>query len=114
MAEVIFTDRYGGRMPSGLTACYRCDAMGCYPQRSGDTGDIDADWTFVECPECHGTAKVGWLTTARRIPGWVVKGVRFTFTAPRQFDPDMPRMKAWSLGFKCAFLADLGLWNPNA
>lgn len=118
MTEIIFTDRYGGRTISGLTACYRCDAMGCYPEYTGDasvipaSGDFDANWTFVQCPECKGTAKVGRLATMRRIPGWLVKGVRFMFTAPRQFDPEMPRFRAWTLGFKCAFLADLGLWRP--
>lgn len=115
-----FTDRYGGNMPSGLRGCFHCDAMGCNPrQKPGVTADpyaIDEfdqdDWEFVTCEKCHGTARVSWLTTFARVPGWLVKGLRFTFVESPRCTPEVPRYQSWWMGCKAAFLADLGLWKP--
>lgn len=117
MIEV--TDRYGGNPPSSLRGCRgNCEAMGVYPRFAPVPGahprDIDAQgtWEFVTCEQCHGTGKAPWTETITRIPGWIVKGLRFMFVEAPRCQPDEPRHRSCLLGFKCAFLADLGLWRP--
>ena len=39
-------------------------------------------WHFVKCSSCKGTGKVSWARTFLRVPRWIVKGIRFVFTAP--------------------------------
>lgn len=111
-----FTDRYGGCPPSGLRGCYECEAMGCYPDMpSGpidlDQFDIDAV-QFVRCEVCGGSGRCSWFQTTKRVPRWIVKSMRFTFVEAPKFDPRSPRRQTMLLGFKCSFLADLGLWRP--
>jgi hypothetical protein len=121
--DIEFTDRYGGHAPSWLRGCFRCDAMGCYPEppasaRNAD-GTIDIspgvdDWEFVVCPECHGTARVSWWRTLMRIPRWLVKGIPFVLVAaPHFWQGHKRRLPAMWNGFQCAYLADLGLYDPN-
>lgn len=112
-----FTDRYGGNMPSSLRGCFECDAMGCYPEpppeaRNPDgTINIDCpvDWSFVTCSACNGTAKVSWFTTLRRIPGWLVRGVRFTVIEAPRFYAGESRITGMKAGFQASILADLGI-----
>lgn len=113
-----FTDRYGGNMPSGLRGCHDCDAMGVSPRMipvpGVDPKEISAEhtWDFVTCESCHGTARVSWFATAARVPGWFFKSIRFTFIEAPRFHAGEPRYVGWKQGFKCSFLADLGLWRP--
>ena len=115
--QVEFTDRYGGNPPSWLRGCFTCEAMGCYPELPDHinvrTG-ID-DWQLIDCRDCHGTGRVSWLITILRIPRWLWKGV--CFIREMGFDwemspPGVSKVRHFLLVFKCAFLADLGLWRP--
>lgn len=140
--QVEFTDRYEGNAPSWLRACLQCDAMGCLPVKAHarvdhfgagfdspncdltewqqsevsrliTDGKQEADgWYFLQCQNCTGTGRVSWVRTILRIPRWIIKGTRFTFRdAPRCSDHMSYTAAAW-LGFKCAFLVDLGIWKP--
>jgi len=120
--SIEFTDRYGGRTPSRLRACFRCDAMGCCPEPPADAVDADGriaidhpgEWEFVICPECHGSAKVSWMRTAARVPRWLVEGMPFVwrYGVRREFHPEGGRWKSLSIAVGSAYLADLGLWRP--
>lgn len=109
--QVEFTDRYGGNLPSWLTACLECEAMGCYPTGTGE------DDPFVTCEHCGGTAKVPWWRTIARLPRWVWKGLRFVWDTNTGGNrgcraPWHSRWQHFRLTLCCAFLADLGLWRP--
>ena len=55
MAEIEFTDRYGGpdNWPDPETVCPgQCEGMGVHP-----TQQSDGSWEFVTCEECGGTGK---------------------------------------------------------
>ena len=113
--DVEFIDRYGDRRPSWLTCCRRCEAMGCYPRKVSDTGDFDADYDFVVCEECKGTARGPWYSRIVRLPKWLWKGAGFVAhvtTTPDIFWPGTPAWKRFKIGVQCAYLADLGLWKP--
>jgi len=116
---VIFIDRYGPKgPPSLLRACYRCDAMGCYPVSSRAEeataaereawaaaeakGPADDGWHFIRCADCRGSARISWLSTLARFPSWLAKGTRVF----RQFRAHEPSV--W-VRFKICFLYDLGL-----
>lgn len=120
--EIEFTDRYGGRMPSWLRACHgQCEAMGAVPIKKGEreepwatlwaeaeTAEPTNDgWHFVTCPECHGTGRVGWLTTVLRVPIWFWKG----FASARELCPIKSPHTSWAshiwLVIKCAWLYDI-------
>lgn len=110
-----FTDRYGGRHPSWLRACFRCDAMGCYPEHVNPNAEhFDDQWEFVTCPDCHGTAKASWFTTAARIPRWLARGVPFVWRngIRREFNPEGGRWKSLKIAVGCAYGVDLGVWKP--
>lgn len=124
--SIQWTDRYGGRMPSGLRGCYRCEAMGCYPVAPEHLRDAEGriditnpvEWEFVTCPACHGTARVSWLRTLARIPRWFVRGLRFMWrTRPGQAyywtGSALPRRRQWALVLWSAWGADLGLACPG-
>ncbi|MEK6878627.1 MAG: hypothetical protein AABY22_03415 [Nanoarchaeota archaeon] len=134
--QIEFTDRYGGNPPSWLRGCFDdCEATGYVPIKKRGTGldqvfrnekkekIYDALWDqaekespsddgyhFVKCPSCKGTGLVSWIRTILRVPRWIVKGIKFTFTAPTMGSKRTLR-DIW-LAFKCAFLFDLGLWKP--
>jgi hypothetical protein len=112
-----FTDRYGGNPPSWLRVCGGpCEGLGVYvePTRRDEDGSInvDTEWAFKLCPDCGGSGNRSWFRTLLRIPAWVVKGIPFTFIEAPKFDPHTPRYRMWWMGFKCAYLVDLGLWRP--
>lgn len=113
--NVEFTDRYGDRRPNWLTACHDCDAMGCYPRKVSDTGDFDADYDFVVCESCKGTALGPWYLPIVRLPKWLWRGAGFVITVTRRKEMHWPGTTFWQrlkLGVQCAWLADLGLWKP--
>lgn len=114
--EIEFTDRYGGNPPSYFRGCFGpCEAMGYYPEPPNGNYDADIDqWQFVKCPECNGTGRVSLFRGLLRIPRWLWKGTIFVWRVNRDC-PGPATMTKWQntvLGFKCAFLADLGLWRP--
>lgn len=118
-----FTDRYGGRPPSWLRACHGpCEAMGvvphfnlvgpkeagmAYPVTEPDPiydalwdeahkAPHECDgWHFVKCADCGGSARVGWLTTAGRIPRWLWKGAAFMWRA-RTYPGPLPGQRRWA------------------
>jgi hypothetical protein len=132
MSEVVYVDRYGPKgPPSTLRACGACDAMGCYPVHARSVGGpthegnlacsapatteecaawwtaeakepAEDGWHFIGCGECGGSARVSWLRTLARVPGWLVGGAR-VFLEFRKHEPS-----AW-MRFKICFLYDLGL-----
>lgn len=122
MVDIEFTDRYGGRVPSRLRSCWRCEAMGCNPEPPASCVDAEGyimldcpdEWEFVSCPHCHGTTRVSWLTTAARVPGWLIKGIPFVwrYGVRREFNPEGGRWKSLTIAVGSAWLADLGLWHP--
>ena len=121
-----FTDRYGGRPPSWLRGCFGdCEATGYVPIHASrlpdeyreawvkaEAGEHAEDgWHFVPCPRCRGTGRVSWPATILRIPFWIYRGVVFLFTSPTA--GRRRTLKDVVLAFKCAFLADLGLWRSE-
>jgi hypothetical protein len=110
--QVEFVDRYTddprGR-PTEFNACRHCEAMGCYP---GAT--IEAD--FIMCLSCGGTGRVSvWRNLSARLPRWLWKGLRFmwhTNTARDMHPQEWSRWRILRVTFGCAFLVDLGLWQP--
>jgi hypothetical protein len=119
MNDIVFTDRYGGRSPSVLTSCHECEAMGCYPSNDPTEWPADAEvddlgYVFVVCPECDGTARVTWLKAIARIPGWLWSGIKFIWSTRDFAGPGESLLKRLFISFKCAYLADLGLWSPRS
>lgn len=130
--QVEFTDRYDGNPPSWLRGCFDCAAMGCSPVKAHASpnceltewqqtevnrriaeGKQEADgWYFLQCHACGGSGRVSWLKTILRIPRWIKKGVVFTLRDAPRCSSHMSYIAAAALGFKCAFLVDLGLWKP--
>ncbi len=68
-------------------------------------------WYILPCDRCEGTGNVSWLRTVARVPGWIIKGVRFIWET-RAYQPDASVLENMWMSFKCVFLADLGLWKP--
>lgn len=102
--------------------------MGCVPRRSASitnaeyfvhretidqqerTADFDG-YVFLPCPRCHGSARVSWLRTIARIPRWLWRGIPFIWQT-RRFNGEAGVWANCWMAFKCAYLADLGLWRP--
>jgi hypothetical protein len=108
------TDRYNGNPPSSLRICRGpCEGMGSYPDMGNFQekygGDIDKV-PFLTCPECHGTGRVAWTETVRRLPRWFIGGLRFAITGPSRGSHNKP-LDFW-IRLKVAFLPDLG-WRPR-
>lgn len=112
--QVEFVDRYTGDprgRPTAFNGCHRCEAMGCTPG-----ADIDAD--FIPCASCGGTGRVGvWRNLPARLPRWLWQGARFIWDTNAGHNrgcraPWHTRRQHLALTFKCAYLADLGLWRP--
>lgn len=113
-----FTDRYGGRTPSWLRACFQCEAMGTHPTQTptNDTAvpdDMDG-WWFQQCDKCGGSARCSWIVTAGRVPRWLVRGIPFVYRygIRREFYPEGGRWKSLKIAVGSAYGADLGLWKP--
>ena len=134
MLHVEFTSRYDGHPPSQLRMCQRCEGMGAYPvnvpagdyrhetltryqalavrNRIDTHGPEADDWYFIRCEVCHSRKVVSWWETVRRVPRWIVRGVRFM----REMGPSSPAhppewswlRRLWTV-FKVAFLCDLGI-----
>ncbi len=137
--QVEFTDRYDGNEPSWLRACFKCEAMGCYPvkaHQAHEPRDAEAEkcdlsewereqvaqriaegkresdgWYFLPCPRCNGSARVSWLRTIARIPRWLLRGIPFIWNV-RRFNGEVGVWANCWMAFKCAYLVDLGLWKP--
>lgn len=108
--SIEFTDRYGGRAPSWLRSCHGdCEATGVVPEPPKVEG---GEWTFEPCVDCNGTGRISWWATVRRVPRWLVRGVRTMrgLSVPYywQGHPATRTQRAW-LVFKIAFLCDLGV-----
>jgi len=97
--NVVFTDRYGGHLPSALRVCGDCEGMGVALY------DDIAD----PCPFCAGSGRVSWLQTIARVPRWIVKGLAFIRQMNRaeMHPPEWSTVKRWRVLLWCAFGADL-------
>lgn len=111
---VEFTDRYGGWVPSGITGCHDCEAMGVYPV--APAGPIDhgaGDWTFAICTACNGTGRVPLWRGLLRVPGLWVKAARFVWHSRTFYGPRRPTAAEWWLAIRIAFLYDWLLLHPR-
>lgn len=116
MDDVVFVDRYtgmpGGR-PTAFSYCRGCDGMGCTPVQDASADD---GWRFDVCGRCGGSARCGRWEGLRRLPGWLWKGSRFVWEmgmSPQRFAPDTSWWWNVWLAWKCAFLVDLRVWDPE-
>lgn len=123
MQNIEFVDRYTGDprgRPTAFNACRGgCEAMGCHPTKtpqSGEEPDEDGFW-WVTCAACEGSGRVPLWRGLLRVPGWLWKGVRFIYDTNVGYNracraPWHTRRQHLALTFKCAYLVDLGLWQP--
>ena len=136
MTTIEFTDRYGGRTPSWLRACFNhCEGMGYVPIFSAEClSDVERKgrvttesehgkwlpawrkaeakehasdgWHFVTCPDCHGSGRVPWYVSLVRIPKWLWRGCWLIWHAP-DVRPDWSWWKGFKLKVWAAWGADL-------
>lgn len=79
--EIEFTSRYGTKVPSWLTACLECEAMGCNPPSRELFGTTEEwlDASFITCEACNGSARVPYYRAIARIPRWFGRSIRFVW-----------------------------------
>ncbi len=105
--NIEITDRYGGNPPVWLTSCHgQCEALGYYPTQDDSQ---PGGWRFIQCPDCHGTGRVGWWIAVLRIPQWIGKGASFVRWAVQDENnpPDWNRWRCFKTALWCAWGADL-------
>jgi hypothetical protein len=140
--NIEFTSRYGpAGPPSWLRGCHgACEAMGFYPVKcEGGIDDVRAafgrgeltaiqaraiaqrlaegrvetdGWYFLPCDLCSATGRCSWLTTCRRVPRWIWRGMRTCWEfgpSSSVHCPDWSWSRRMWIAFKVAFLADLGV-----
>jgi len=111
MTAIEFTDRYGGHLPSSITGCHLCEAMGCYPTLRGtpyaDNRSAAAadDYEFVRCEACGGTGRIPLWRGLLRLPGLWRRGVAFVWHS-RTLYGRRPTAAEWWLAIRVAFLYD--------
>ncbi len=117
--EIEFTSRYGTKVPSWLTACLECEAMGCNPPSRELFGTTEEwlDASFITCEACNGSARVPYYRAIARIPRWFGRSIRFVWDTNIGVMRDCraPWHNRWHhflLTLKVSFLADLGLYQP--
>lgn len=121
MEGIEFTDRYGGNLPSMITGCRRCEAMGCFPTTDQGVWPADAPppgtpepdgtpddgWRFVRCNGCGGTGRVPLRVGLRRVPSLWAGGARFVWDTRTFGVPPGRRRLAWFwVRVKIAFFYD--------